>query len=50
MKFCKKFGMLLLHDHSGRIVVSGPFQKQFRNNYLIFKPTYFITIFFTTIS
>jgi hypothetical protein len=50
MKFCKRFHMLLLHDHSGRMVVPGPFQKQFRNNYLIFKPTYFITIFFITIS
>jgi hypothetical protein len=25
---------LLLHDHSGRMVVPRPFQRQFKNNYL----------------
>ncbi len=40
---CKKFHMSLLHDHFGCMVILGPFQRQFRNNYFIFKPIYFIT-------
>ncbi len=47
---CKKFGMSLLHDHSGHMVIPGPFQRLFKNTYLIFKPTYFITISFIAIS
>jgi hypothetical protein len=40
---CKKFHMLLLHNHFDHIVIPGPFQRQFINNYLDFKPNYFIT-------
>jgi hypothetical protein len=47
---CKKLGMSLLHDHSSRMVIPRPFERLFRNIYLIFKPTYFITISFITIS
>jgi hypothetical protein len=39
---CKKFRMSLLHDHYGCMVVLGSFQRQFRNNYFIFKPNYII--------
>jgi hypothetical protein len=45
---CKKFCMLFLHDHSSRIVILVPFQRQFKNNYLILKPNYFITTSFIT--
>jgi len=38
---CKKFRMSLLHDHLGHMVIFGPFQRQFRNNYFIFKPNLF---------
>jgi hypothetical protein len=37
-----KFPMLFLHDHFGRMVILGPFQKQFKNTYLIFKLNYFL--------
>ncbi len=40
--FCKKFCILLLHDHSGCMIVLGPFQRQLKNNYLIFKPNFFL--------
>jgi hypothetical protein len=43
---CKKFRTSLLQDHSNRMVVPRPFQRQFINNYFIFKPNYFITTFF----
>jgi hypothetical protein len=45
--FCKKFRMLLLHDHFGHMLFPGPFQKQLKNNYLIFMPNYFITTYFS---
>jgi len=32
--FAKKIRMLLLHDHSNHMVILGPFQSQFKNNYL----------------
>jgi len=44
---CKKFCLSLLHDHSGRMVIPGPFQRQFKNNYLIFKLNYFIITSFS---
>ncbi len=45
---CKKFCMSLLQDdHYGHMVILGPFQRQFKNNYLIFKPNYFIIPFFS---
>jgi hypothetical protein len=44
---CKKFHMSFLHDHSDHMVILGPFQRQFINNYLIFKPNYFITTSFS---
>jgi hypothetical protein len=44
---CKKFRMLLLHDHSGCTIVLVPFQRQLKNNYLIFKPNYFLTTSFS---
>ncbi len=44
---CKKNCMSLLHNHSDRTVILGPFQIQFINNYFIFKPNYFITISFS---
>jgi hypothetical protein len=47
---CKKFHMWLLHDHSNHMVVLGPFQRQLKNNYIIFKPNYIITTSFITIS
>jgi hypothetical protein len=43
---CKMFRMLLLHDHSSHMVILVPFQRQLKNNFLIFKPNYFITTSF----
>jgi hypothetical protein len=43
----KKFHILLLQDHLGRMVINGQFQRQFRNNYFIFKSNYFIIISFS---
>jgi hypothetical protein len=47
---CKKFHMSLLYDHSSRMVVLGPFQRQLKNNYIIFKPNYIITTSFIIVS
>lgn len=44
---CKKFHMSLLHDHFDRMVVLGPFQRQFISNYLICKPNSFRTTSFS---
>jgi hypothetical protein len=44
--FVKKF-MSLLHDHFGQMVVLGPFHRQFKNNFLIFKLNYFIITLFS---
>jgi hypothetical protein len=44
---CKKFCMSFLHNHIDRMVVPRQFQRQFINNYLIFKLNYFITTFFS---
>jgi hypothetical protein len=41
--FCKSLVCCFLHDHFDPMVIPGPFQKQFKNNYLIFKPNHFIT-------
>jgi hypothetical protein len=47
---CKKFRMSLLHHRSGRMLILKPFQTQLKNNYLIFKPNYFIITSFITTS
>ncbi len=44
---CKKFHMSLIHDHFDGMVIPRPFQRQFINNYLIFKPNYFIITSFS---
>ncbi len=43
--FAKKIHMSLLQDRFGHMAIPGPFQRQLKNNYLIFKPNYFITTF-----
>jgi hypothetical protein len=47
---CKKNHMPLLHYHSNHMVVLEPFQRRLKNNNIIFKPNYIITISFITIS